>query len=117
MSLLITTYLVFKLARPCISSEVEAKILHVAFAEVFLTNAINVSDVRGSSDVYLALVDVVLQFFLSAFPQGFIGGGVIGHGPGEDCGIVLVGWLVGCCMLLAVARTNLANAFSHELRM
>jgi hypothetical protein len=33
------------------------------------------------------------RYFLSAFPQGFIGGGVIVHGTMADYGIVLVGLL------------------------
>jgi hypothetical protein len=37
------------------------------------------------------------RYFLSAFPQGFIGGGVIVHGPVADYGIVLVGLLVVAC--------------------
>ena len=89
----------------------------IAFAEVFHTNAIDVSDVGGTSDVDLALVNEFLKKFFVGFSPGLYWGGVIGHGPAEDCGIVLMGWLVGCCVLLAVVRASLANAFSHAQRM
>ena len=60
LSSTVATHFVFQLMRSRVRSEVATKIFDVAFTEVFMSHPINVSGVRGASDVDLALVDEFL---------------------------------------------------------
>jgi hypothetical protein len=104
--------------------------MFVAVAEVFCTNAVDVSRFGGASDVDLAVVDELLKIIFIGSRPGLYRRGIIVHGPLADCAILLteevvcvVLWLFFFGKILRAApaqpfvHASRPNAFSHEIRM